>query len=249
MIEESTDNILSKKTVTSSMMRFTFVACSVLLVFSVNTKANEDDNSLERFIYPLSKSIPCPPVVLDVSDFPDAKQWGEKAKSLVEKWFPIVTSLLATENYNAPKEIKIEIKKNLNVPAYASGGTITINGKWITSRPDDFGMVIHELVHVVQQYPRNRRNVGWLVEGIADYIRFWRYEPETPRPRIDPESSKYTDSYRTTAYFLAWMSNKYDMRLVPSLDSVLRKGEDPMPVFKDMTGKDIDDLWKEFIAR
>ncbi len=45
------------------------------------------------------------------------------------------------------------------------------------------------------------------------------------------------------------MGVKYDMRLVPSLDSVLRKGEDPMPVFKEMTGKDIDDLWKEFIAR
>jgi hypothetical protein len=108
--------------------------------------------------------------------------------------------------------------------------------------------VIHELVHIVQQYPNSRFKQGWLVEGIADYIRWWRYEPESPRPRIDPEKSKYTDAYRTTAYFLAWASRKYDMRLVPALDRALRAGEDPMPKFAQYTGKDADALWKEFIA-
>jgi hypothetical protein len=66
---------------------------------------------------------------------------------------------------------------------------ITISGKWITEHPDDLGMVIHELVHVVQGYPNSRHKAGWLVEGIADYIRWWRYEPEAPRPRIDPAKS------------------------------------------------------------
>ncbi len=205
-------------------------------------------SDLDRHIYPLARQLETPPVVLDVAEFPESKAWGEAAKALVEKWFPIVTSMLSTQDYKVPEQIRIRILPTANAPAFASGSTITINGKWITDRPDDLGMVIHELVHVVQQYPRNANKPGWLVEGIADYIRWWRYEPEAPRPRIVYEKAKHTDSYRTTAYFLAWVSRRYDMRLVPALDLALRKAEDPMPVFAKLTGKQVEDLWKEFIA-
>jgi hypothetical protein len=206
---------------------------------------------LSRFTYPLSRAIPCPPVSVDTSDMPEQKAWGETAKGLVEAWFSKITELLSTEDWKAPKEIKLVIKKEISAPAYTSGNTITINGKWITQHPDDLGMVVHELVHVVQSYPGSRTKPGWLVEGIADYVRWWRYEPEYfathGRPRIDPEKSKYTDSYRTTAYWLAWCSKKYDMGLVPALDKALRNREDPMPLFAKLTGKDADALWKEFL--
>lgn len=207
-----------------------------------------DDPELARHIYPLAKPLACPPVVVDATDFPEGKAWGEAAKGLVETWFPIVTSMLSTQDYRVPAEIKLVIKKEANAPAFASGSTITINGKWITEHPDDLGMAIHELVHVVQQYPGSRNKPGWLVEGIADYIRWWRYEPEAPRPRINVERAKHTDSYRTTAYWLAWVSKKYDMRLVPALDLALRKREDPLPIFEKMTGKAPEALWSEFVA-
>lgn len=211
-----------------------------------------DASTLSKFVYPLSKAIACPSVSVDATDLPEQKAWGDTAKKLVEAWFPRITELLASEDYKAPAEVKLIIKKEINVPAYTSGGTITINGKWITDHPDDLGMVIHELVHVIQRYPGSRTTPGWLVEGIADYIRWWRYEPEYfathGRPRIDPEKSKYTDAYRTSAYWLAWASKKYDMGLVPALDRALRKREDPMPLFGKLTGKDADELWKEFIA-
>jgi hypothetical protein len=194
---------------------------------------------------------PAPPVVVDASDLPEAQAWGDAAKALVQVWYPAVVAMLATEDFKTPREIRLVIKKSLNVPAYASGGTITINGKWITDHPDDLGMVIHELVHVVQQYPASRNKPGWLVEGIADYIRWWRYEPELHatrgRTKIDPQKSKYTDSYRTTAMWLAWCGRRYDMRLVPQLDAALRKGENPIPVFAKLTGKGPEELWKEFV--
>ena len=202
---------------------------------------------LNKHIYPLAPSTSAPKVVIDVTDSPESKEWAASAKKLVEDWYPIVVSMLATQDFKRPDEIKLIFKKDLNVPAYASGGSITINGKWIAEHPDDLGMVIHELVHVLQQYPRNRANTGWLTEGIADYIRWWRYEPEAPRSRIT-ENSKMTDGYRVTAYFLAWAGKKYDLRLVPSLDAALRKGEDPMPVFEKVCGKSADELWKEFAA-
>lgn len=209
-------------------------------------------NDLAKFVYPLAKPIPTPPVVLDVSAFPESKAWGEEAKGLVEKWFPTLTSWLSTESYKVPKEIKLTIKPEISAPAYTTGSEITINGKWITQHPEDLGMVIHELVHVIQSYPGYRGKPGWLVEGIADYIRWWRYEPEyfatRGRPKINPEKSKYTDAYRTTAYWLAYCAKKYDMSLVPALDKAMRDRKDPMPVFKELTGKDPDELWKEFLA-
>jgi hypothetical protein len=160
----------------------------VLLILMLGVQARGED--LARYVYPLAPQRTTPPVVIDVSDFPEGKAWAEAAKALVEEWYPLVTAMLATEDFRPPQEIKLIIKREIGPPAFASGGAITINGQWITRNPHDLGMVIHELVHVVQAYPRNRHNTGWLVEGIADYIRWWRYEPESitagARPRIDP---------------------------------------------------------------
>lgn len=204
------------------------------------------EDPLAKHVYPLAKPLPVPEIVVDVSDFPESKAWGEKAKQVMADWYPMVTSLLATQDWKAPKQLKIVIKKEISAPAWASGNTITVSGKWITQHPDDLGMMVHEMTHLVQSYPRNKVDTGWLVEGIADYVRWWRYEPETPRPKINPAKNKYTDAYRVTAYWLAWTSTKYDRRLVPALDRELRKGNDPMPVFQQMTGKSAQELWDEF---
>jgi len=207
---------------------------------------------LGRFVLPRSKPLACPTVTVDASDLPEQQAWGDAVKALVETWFPQITALLCTDDYAAPAEIRLVIKKEANFPAFTSGAAITINGQWITEHPDDLGMVIHELVHVVQSYA-GRRVPGWLTEGIADYIRWWRYEPEYfathGRPKIDPKKAKYTDSYRTTAYWLAWASKQYDARLVFELDRALRHREDPMAVFTKLTGKDADALWTEFLAQ
>ena len=188
-----------------------------------------------------------PEVTIDVSDFPEGKAWAEKAQKVVTEWYPIVWRMLGTEERTPPKSVKLVFKKTLNVPAYAANGTLTINGEWITRRPDDFGMMVHELTHLVQAYGGPGERPGWLVEGIADYIRWWRYEPEMPRTRIDPTKASYKDAYRTTAGFLAYLTAKYDRGLVSHLDHALRKGTYTAEMFKDATGKDLDTLWSEFI--
>jgi hypothetical protein len=90
------------------------------------------------------------------------------------------------------------------------------------------------------------------VEGIADYTRWWRYEPElhagSGRTKINPANSNYTDAYRTTAVWLAWAARKYNYALVPCLDKAMRDSRDPMPIFAKLTGKNADDLWREFVA-
>ncbi len=197
-------------------------------------------------LYALSKPLHAPKVLIDVSDAPETCGWAAQAQKLVGWWFPIVSQFLATENYTPPKTIMLVFKKKLEVPAYADGQTITIDAKWITAHPDDFGMIIHEMTHIIQHYPDKGDKPGWLVEGIADYIRFWRYEPDVPRPRVDPNKASYKDSYRTTAAFLGWVSGKYERSLVIKLDRKLRKGEYTDKLFEIITGRPLDELWEEY---
>jgi hypothetical protein len=224
-----------------------------LLVATVAAAAAEKP-SHERFLYPIapSKSADIPSITLDVSevaDQPDIVRWAEDSKTLCEEWFPILCRFLATDNWTRPNEITLVFKKDLKIPGATSGNRIEVSASWVQQHPDDFGMVIHELTHVIQAYPNSRNKPGWLVEGIADYIRLWKYEPEVPRPHIDREKASYRDSYRTSAAFLAWIGWKYDKRLVRKLDKALREGMYSDAIFGEVTGKSLDALWEEFVSR
>src|ERR1043165_3008518 len=82
---------------------------------------------------------------------------------------------------------------------------------------DSVGSMSHEAVHVAQQYGRARgrnRVPGWLTEGIADYIRWWKYEPASMRRPVAPtkrngQPASYTDSYQTTAAFLEYVAKNH----------------------------------------
>jgi hypothetical protein len=232
---------------------FRGLAIASIALTTLGTVVADESPSL-RYLYPLApaKAGDPPTFVIDTTDIaesPDSIRWAEESKTLCEQWYPIIHRFLATEDWTPPKEIKLVFKKELKVPAYASGSTITISADWAQKHPDDFGCVIHELTHVIQQYPNQRGKPGWLVEGIADYIRFWKYEPEVPRPRVDKEKASYRDSYRTTAAFLAWITWKYDKRIVRKLDKALREGTYSDAIFGDVTGRSLDALWEEFVAR
>ena len=45
----------------------------------------------------------------------------------------------------------------------------TCSFEWLRKHPDDIGLFTHELVHVVQAYPKS--DPTWLTEGLADYAR------------------------------------------------------------------------------
>ncbi|MBW3622194.1 MAG: basic secretory family protein [Armatimonadetes bacterium] len=212
----------------------------------------QDPDLYVRNLYPLSKPLRTPKITLDVSDAPEVRPWALAAQKLAAQWYGHITQIMGTDNLKPQKEIKLIFKKGIGPPAYMSDGNITIKVEWIKEHPEDFGMVIHELVHVVQSYPRARPGAskpGWLVEGIADYIRWWRYEPEVPRTPINTERASYRDSYRTTAWFLAWITGKYNRSLTSQLDRALREGTYTDELFPKLTGgKTLDALWTEFIA-
>jgi hypothetical protein len=205
------------------------VLCAALVAFS---RAEEKPSAVR--------------VTVDVSEVPELKEWADKAKDLVEKWHPRVADMLRSDGFTAASDVKLVFKKDMKSVAYTSGKTITIAADWIKKHPDDYGMVIHELTHVVQMY-RGGRNPGWLVEGVADYIRFFKYEPGKLGP-INADRAHYNGSYRVTAAFLAYVSDEYDKELVRKLNQRMRDGKYTEDVWKELTGKtvkELDDEWRK----
>jgi hypothetical protein len=188
-------------------------------------------------------------VRLDVTETPDLETWGNTAKTLCEEWYPKIVALLPSEGFTPPDTVRLRFSKDMRGVAATGGTRISVAASYVRKATNDFGMVIHELVHVVQAYPSAKEGCtkpGWLVEGIADYIRLIHFEPQARRPRINPDKASYRDAYKTTAAFLEWLEKKYDRDLVKKLNAPLRAGTFKMEMFKEHTGKDVDELWKEF---
>jgi len=182
-------------------------------------------------------------ITVDASEVPDVQEWAAKARDLCEKWYPVICEALASKDFTPPREVRLVFKDEKKGIAYTTGAKITVVADWIRKHPDDFGMVIHELTHVVQSYPKG---VGWITEGIADYIRNYKFEPKPPG-KVSPKSS-YKDGYKTAAVFFAWIEKAKDKDFVRKMNEALRTNKYRDDLFKEWTGADVDALWKEFLA-
>jgi hypothetical protein len=187
-------------------------------------------------------------VVFEGEPAAEIRSWADEAAHLVLEWWPQVARLLSTEDFRPPGQLTLTFKKELKGPAHRTTDGIFIGVPWITAHPDDFGMIIHEMTHAIQDYHGVPREAGWLTEGIADYVRYWHYEPEVPSHPLDVKKASYRDGYGTTGAFLAWLIVKYDRRTVRRLDAALRSGKYTDAIFEEITGKALDPLWDEFLA-
>lgn len=168
--------------------------------------------------------------------------------------YPLIVKTLHAEKAKMHPAVRIVVTYRYGGVAATSGSgfgdrestpTIEVSAKYALAHPDDLGMIVHEMVHVVQSYPTY--DPGWLVEGIADWVRWFYYEPIDKRPHPDPAKATARDAYRTTAAFLFWASGKYDADLVPKLSAAFQANTYKESMFKDMTGKTLDELNSEWI--
>src|SRR6267142_3971735 len=178
-------------------------------------------------------------------EVPELQEWADSLRPIVEKWYPIIVQTFPSEGYTAPRKFSILIKEDRQI-AYASGTRIVCGAAWFRQRPNDRGAVVHELVHIAQQY-RGRNRPGWLVEGIADYLRWFKYEPVSKRPRPNPNRAKYTDGYQTTGAFLEWLATNKDHEIVVKLNAALRQGKYRADLWEEYTGSTVDALWEEYV--
>jgi hypothetical protein len=246
---------------------------------AVREIAVESDPAVAVFKYPIE-------FVVNVDDAPEMKDWAEKAAHICERAYPMICEELKSDGFRPRSVITMTLRKNYRGVAATGGGRITGSVKYFQDHADDFGAMVHETVHAVQDYRRGG-NPGWLVEGIADYIRFFKYEPAKPLaalaaasvglsgspsgegplltlPRLVPgrlpgtprptraERAHYDGSYRVTAAFLAFVTEKYDRELVRKLNAVMRAGKYRDEVFQELTGKtlqQLDDEWRASLPR
>lgn len=189
-------------------------------------------------------------ITIDTSEVPELADWAQsQLRPVLEKWYPIIEQDLPSDGFTPPQKFKVVFLKDMKGVANTSGTLIRCAAGWFKRNLEGeaIGAVVHEMVHVVQRYPHGTVP-GWLIEGTADYIRWFKYEPVLSRPHIDPDRAKYTDSYRTSAAFLNFVSEAHDQHFVKKLNAVMREGKYNPDVWKELTGKTVDELWDEFIA-
>ncbi len=131
------------------------------------------------------------------------------------------------------------------------GPTIDVSAKYALAHPKDSGLIVHEMVHVVQAYHHRLQGTGWLTEGIADYVRWIVFEPQNNHQKLTREKANPKGSYRTTAAFLNFVARKYDADLVPKLNAAMQDGTYTDDLFTKLTGKSIETLggeWQESLG-
>jgi hypothetical protein len=199
----------------------------------------------------LARKPVMPTIVLDLRNAPDVAAWAGSMKKLCEDWYAIIFDLLSPVGRPPEQTITIMFKDPITGAAYtnAQAGEITISANWVRKHPEDIGMVIHELTHVVQCYPRSKNGADlfWIGEGVADYIRYFEFEPEK-RQHVDRKQT-YLKGYGTAAAFLDWIQRTHATTLVEKLNARLRIGEYTEELFEDYAGATLTWLWNQYAAQ
>lgn len=170
------------------------------------------------------------------------------ANNLTRAFFNAITKESAAFNGRTPRTVTLTIDPAYkSAPAAAGGAGITVNASYILANPNDYDVLTHEAMHIVQNYPGGAP--GYWVEGLADYARAvyglnnaaggWSL------PEVDAKQS-YKDSYRVTARFLLWLSRHVKASVPTDLDKKLRAGSYTDQFWVSETGKTVDQLWASY---
>lgn len=184
-------------------------------------------------------------VELDVAEVPELSEWGERGQGLLKEWHPRIANLLSSPGFEPPNRLSLKLKQADQGVGETSGTRITVFSNWIQKRPDDFGLLIHEMVHVIQRYPQ--KEPEWVTEGIADYIRWAIYEGKSQADFPVPRSADgYKQGYQPAAGFLLWLETNQAPGIVRRLNTAMRNSTYSAEIFTQLTGKDLDSLWAEY---
>lgn len=200
-------------------------------------------------------------IAIDTTETPDLTEWAHKELApVVKQWYPKIVKMLASEGYEAPTQVGILFSANMQGVAATGGTRIRCAASWFRQnlQGEAKGAIVHELAHVVQNYGLARRNnpnatrtPGWVVEGIADYIRWFLYEPQTRGAEITArgiDRARYDGNYRVSANFLNWVATAYDKEIVAKLNAAAREGRYSEDLWKEATGCTVQELGDEWKA-
>ena len=225
-------------------------------VVSRQSPPPEHDETVMREQRLLELNVPEQSVrfIVDCTAAPQLEDWITKELFPVCKaWYPKLRTMLASQGHIPESLVTFRLRTDMDGPASAGGGNINLNAKWVGDVPKEaVGAAVHEMVHIVQAYSKGN-TPGWLVEGIADYIRWFLYEPESRGAEITARNignASYDGNYRVSANFIDWVVRTYgrDGKFLLTLNATLRDGNYTEDFWKAKTGKtvtELNDLWLE----
>lgn len=168
---------------------------------------------------------------------------------LIDVYFVNYPKLSKKFNKNTLKQVTFVIDPDYKGIAATGGGIVRYNPDWFVKNPNDIDIVTHEVMHIVQAYPSGS-GPGWLVEGIADYIRD-KYGIDNAAANWSlpdlKEEHHYTNSYRIAAGFLKWVERYRKKGIVKTLDAALRNNTYTDKIWVDNTKMTLDELWDVYI--
>jgi hypothetical protein len=197
---------------------------------------------------------------MDTAAAPDLSDWANtELVPVVKEWYPRIVKLLPSPDFEARTNVTIRFRESMGrTPASAGSGRVNCNAEWFRKnlKGEAKGAVVHELVHIVQEYGRARRanpeaarTPGWITEGIPDYIRWFLYEPQAKGAEITARNlarARYDGNYRITANFLNWVVEKYDKQIIQKLNVAAREGKYAEDLWREYTGKTLLELGEEW---
>jgi hypothetical protein len=171
-------------------------------------------------------------------------------QQLINTFFTVYPGIVKEYNKKSLKQVQFFIDTAYHGVAATDNGRVVFSPAYMTKHPADIDVVTHEVMHIVQDYG-DTNGPGWLTEGIADYVRNehgvaneaakWRLPDYKP-------TQNYDNAYRVTARFLVWIETKIKKGTVKKLNAIMRAHTYTDATFKKLTGKTVDELWKDYAA-
>jgi hypothetical protein len=191
-------------------------------------------------------------VVLTPEQHAAQADWAIKLEAMIVGWWPAITSAFAWPGYVAPDVVTVEFARitPTTISGVTLGTKILVNAPMILDHlhnPDLDGMVAHELAHVVQACPQKTRANGWLVEGMADYIRYYVLLPDDPARGFDGTHFDWRFGYQPTAALLDWIERQKP-GTIRKVNAVIRAGGDSPQALIEAAGGNLDIPWRAYLA-
>jgi Peptidase of plants and bacteria len=200
----------------------------------------DSDPPVGTFRYPVE-------FVVETAEAPDLRPWAESTARACERTYPLINDELGSDGYRPPRLITLTLTTSYAGVAKMSGTHIVGSVDHFRGHRRDVGAIVHETTRVAQDYRRGERP-SWLVEGLCDYVRFFKWEPGK-LGKINPRTARYDRSYRVTAAFLVYLVETYDKDIVRKLNRALRDGRYEEDLFQQLTGKTVQERDEEWRAK
>lgn len=168
---------------------------------------------------------------------------------MIDAFYTVYPKEAKRFNPNTLKKVTFVVDPEYKGVAATHNGIVRYSPTWLRDHPEDIDVVTHEVMHIVQGYPGG--SLGWLTEGIADYTRYAlginNQQGKWALPDYK-EGQSYTNSYRITARFLAWLEQNGYPKIVNEMDAALRAHAYSPELWQQKTGKTLDELWAAYTA-